>query len=301
MTDTSRATGTTGEQTIPQIPFGPHMISRLILGGNPINGGSHMSRFIDNQMRRYFTPERILGLLSDCEREGINLWQTCPTSQFPSNLDVYRRHREQGGQLHYMSIATGMPVPWGPQDPNMIARIADVGAIAIAHWGSFTDRAWRSGQMDQVHDFLGKVRDAGLMAGVSTHKPEVVDYVESKGWDVDFYMTCLYQCERTREEVESLLGHVPVPGTGREVYLEQDPPLMCKVIQQTSKTCLAFKILAAGRLCQRQETVERTFKETFSQIKARDAVIVGMYPEFEDQVRLNADYVRRFSGLGKDL
>ena len=47
-----------------------------------------------------------------------------------------------------------------------------------------------------------------------------------------------------------------MPGTGRDVYLEQDPPLMFKVIQQTSKTCLAFKILAAGRLCQRQETVE---------------------------------------------
>ena len=92
-----------------------------------------------------------------------------------------------------------------------------------------------------------------------------------------------------------------MPGTGRDVYLEQDPPLMFKVIQQTSKTCLAFKILAAGRLCQRQETVEGAFKETLSQIKARDAVIVGMYPEFEDQVRLNADYVRRFSGLSKDL
>ncbi len=76
---------------------------------------------------------------------------------------------------------------------------------------------------------------------------------------------------------------------------------MLKVIQQTSRTCLAFKILAAGRLCQRQETVERAFKETLSQIEARDAVIVGMYPEFEDQVRLNADYVRRFSGLSKDL
>jgi len=301
MSDVSPATGTTGEQPTPRIPFGPHTISRLILGGNPINGGSHMSRFIDNQMRRYFTPERILALLSDCEREGINLWQTCPTSQFPSNLDVYRRHRERGGQLHYMSIATEMPSRWGRQDPDIIARIAGVGAIAIAHWGSFTDRAWRNGQMDQVHDFLGKVRDAGLMAGVSTHKPEVVDYVESKGWDVDFYMTCLYQCERTREEVESLLGHVPVPGTGREVYLEQDPPLMFKVIKQTSKTCLAFKILAAGRLCQRQETVEGAFKETLSQIKARDAVIVGMYPEFEDQAQLNADYVRRFSGLSKDL
>jgi hypothetical protein len=74
---------------------------------------------------------------------------------------------------------------------------------------------------------------------------------------------------------------------------------MFKVVQQTSKTCLVFKILAAGRLCRNQEMVEQAFKHTFSQIKASDAVIVGMYPEYEDQVRLNAGYVRKYSELSK--
>ena len=141
------------------------------------------------------------------------------------------------------------------------------------------------------------VRDAGLLVGVSTHIPDVVDYVESKDWDVDFYMTCVYERHRTREELKALLGYVPVPV--REVYLEEDPPRMWKVMRQTTKPCLAFKILAAGRLCDRQETVERAFETTFRNIKASDAVIVGMYPEYEDQVRLNADYVRKFSRLSR--
>jgi hypothetical protein len=29
-------------------------------------------------------------------------------------------------------------------------------------------------------------------------------------------------------------------------------------------------------------------------MKPNDAVIVGMYPEYEDQVAINAEYVRRF-------
>ena len=282
---------------MPQVPLGPHTISRLICGGNPTNGGSHMSPFIDREMYQFFTPERILGLLNDCEREGINVWQTCPTQRFPNNLEIYRRHREVGGKLHYISIATHMRNRGQPGESDSIDQIAAAGATGIAHWGSFTDRAWRSGDIDQVEDYLKKVRDAGLLAGLSTHKPEVIDYAESKGWDLDFYMTCAYQPERTVEEVEGLLGHVPAPGNGREVYLVDDPPRMYKMVQQTSRTCLVFKILAAGRRCRNQEMVEEAFKDTFSQIKAKDAVIVGMYPKFEDQARLNAEYVKKFSEL----
>ena len=58
------------EQPLPLVPFGPYRISRLILGDNPIHGGSHLSRFVNAQMRRYFTPEHILELLAACEREG---------------------------------------------------------------------------------------------------------------------------------------------------------------------------------------------------------------------------------------
>jgi len=283
---------------MPQIPFGPYQIPRLILGGNPMSGGSHMSPLTNQAMRRYFTPERSLELMSRCEKEGINLWQTCPSARFPNTLDLYRRHRQQGGKLYYISIATEMLKGTGsPGDLEAIEVIKGAGAIAIAHWGSFTDQAWRAGKMEVVHDFLRKVRDAGVMVGLSTHLPEVVDYSESKGWDVDFYMTCAYQPERTREEILALLGHVPAPGNGREVYLEDDPPRMFKKVQQTSKTCLVFKILAAGRRCNGQEDVEKAFQESFSQIKKRDAVIVGMYPEYEDQVKLNADYVRRYSNL----
>ncbi|MHC4593301.1 MAG: hypothetical protein ACYS8L_11515, partial [Planctomycetota bacterium] len=157
-------------------------------------------------------------------------------------------------------------------------------------------------KIDSIRDFLQKVRDAGLMVGVSTHMPEVVECIESKGWDTDFYMTCLYSMHRSREELEALLGgHLPVRVGGNEVFLEEDPVRMCRVMRQTPKPCLAFKILAAGHLTSRQETVEKAFRDTFAQIKPTDAVIVGMYPEFEDEVALNAGYTRRFSELsGKE-
>jgi hypothetical protein len=272
---------------MPQIAFGEHSVSRLILGANPINGGSHLSRFVNRQMRRYFTPQRVQELLRHCEDLGINTWQSGP-----GNLDAYKAHRERGGQMHYVALAHQ-----DPDDPDVLERLASAGTIGIAHHGEVTDRLWKSGEIERLREYCKGIRDTGAMVGISTHVPAVVDHVVSSGWDVDFFMCCVYERHRTREELGALLGDVPVPP--REVYLEGDPPRMFEVMRQTDKPCLAFKILAAGRLCDRQEWVEQAFESTFRQIKPNDAVIVGMYPEYEDQAAINAEYVRRFGGLSQ--
>jgi hypothetical protein len=53
---------------------------------------------------------------------------------------------------------------------------------------------------------------------------------------------------------------------------------------------LAFKILAAGRHCATQEDVRKAYRYAFGHIKAKDAVVVGMYPRDEDQVTLNVGH-----------
>ncbi len=271
--------------SMPQIEFGPYRLSRLIAGANPINGGSHLSRFVNQQMRRYFTPERIQAFLKECESVGINAWQSGLI-----NLEAYKTFRARGGRMHFISLDHD-----DPAHPDTLAQLVAGGAIGIAHHGEVTDRLFKGGQIEAVHEYCRKVRDAGVLVGISTHMPAVVDYVVSHDWDVDFFMCCVYERHRTREELKALLGDVPIPI--REVYLESDPPRMFAAMRQTDKPCLAFKILAAGRLCDRQEWVEQAFQDTFRQIKPNDAVVVGMYTEYEDQVALNAEYVRRFSHL----
>ena len=182
------------EAGLPQIQLGPHRISRLICGANPFNARSHLSVFVNYEMKSYYT--------------------------------------------------------------------------------------------------LKRVHDAGMLAGVGTHIAEVVDVVESKGWEVDYYMTCVYERHRSAEQLRKLLGHVPIP-VG-EVYLTEDPPRMFKSIQQTKRPCLAFKILAAGRLSERKAWVEQAFRDTFAGIKLSDAVIVGIYDRYSDQAAEDAALVRRY-------
>ncbi len=273
------------ENTVPQIAFGPHAVSRLILGANPINGGSHLSRFVNRQMKHYFTADRIQSLLRQCTRAGINTWQSGP-----GNLDAYRTFRERGGEMHYIALASDQ---W--DGPDVLETLTAAGAIGIAHHGELTDILWRAGEIAKVRDYCQRIRDTGAQVGISTHIPDVIDHVVTEDWDVDFFMCCVYERHRTREELQALLGHVPLPL--KEVYLESDPPRMYKAMRGTDKPCLAFKILAAGRLCDDPALVEAAFEQAFRGMKPNDAVIVGMYPEYEDQVSLNLDYVRRFSRL----
>ncbi len=263
---------TPAAQTMPLVPFGPAQVSRLILGANPINGGSHLSGFVNRQMKRYFTEEHVVALLRRCRELGVNAWQSGEL-----NLATWQRFCKTDGPLHFLALAAEKP-----DDPDQVQRLARAGILGIAHHGEVTDNLFRAGRLDEAREFCKRLRDAGVQVGVSTHMPAVVEAVEEQDWDIDFYMACAYERHRTREALLELLGHVPLPI--REVYLESDPPRMYEAIRQTSKTCLVFKILAAGRLCDRPETVEAAFRSTFEGIKPQDAAVVGIYPEYTDQV-----------------
>lgn len=263
---------------MPCVPFGRYSISRLVCGGNPFNGGSHLSNFVGREMKAYYTPEQILKTLRRCEKVGINFWQSSGR-----NLELYERLVAEGSRMHYLSLA---------KDTEEIAPLVKAGCVGIVHHGEVTDQLFKAGQFDKVHDLLKRIRDAGVMVGVSTHMPAVVEAVEAKGWDVDFYMTCVYERHRSAEELKKLLGYVPLPV--REVYLEEDPPRMYAAIRQTRRPCLAFKILAAGRLCESKATVEKAFRQAFEGIKPTDAVIVGLYDRYTDQSAEDAEFTRRF-------
>ena len=262
---------------MPQISLGKYSISRLIVGCHNIDGGSHTSPFMDKEMHDYYTPERAVKTLRRCEEVGINTWQGHERGTL---LGIYNRFRKSGGKMYLLGLTHG------EEDVSQFAKID--GLIALGHHGEVTDALFKQGKLDVIKDRLKRIRDTGLLVGVSTHMPDVVDAIESKGWDLDYYQTCVYERHRSEADLQKLLGHVPLP-VG-EVFLKSDPPRMFKAIRQTKRPCLAFKILAAGR----RTDVEQAFRETFAGIKPIDAVIVGIYDRYSDQAGQNAALVRRF-------
>ena len=102
-------------------------------------------------------------------------------------------------------------------------------------------------------------------------------------------MTCFYYVNRPAREMEEQLGKVPVG----EPFFRSDPDDMTAVVRQVSQPCLGFKILAAGRVCWNKQSIENAHKYAFENIKPTDAVIVGMFPRYSDQVAENAGYARK--------
>ena len=150
------------------------------------------------------------------------------------------------------------------------------------------DRLHRAGRIDFLKDFLKRIRDTGVQVGLSAHNPALVELSEEEGWDVDYYMCCLYYLTRPREEYARILGEAPVS----EIYLPSDRRRMLDVVRATKKTCLVYKIFAAGRLNLSEGGIRRSIEEVLKGIKPGDGMIVGMFQEFGDQVGMNARIVR---------
>jgi hypothetical protein len=288
--------GREGQPLLPTVPFGPHRVTRLITGSNPIFGYSHFNRILDQLMIEYYTDERVASFLIECEQAGINTYQSNYRERAQRQ---YKRMREAGCRVNWICLGDYLAADNNARTPTEITAamarcvsvISPAKPIAIAHHGSRTDALQREGKLDLVKTLLDKAHDAGFMAGISTHIPDVVEIAEEKGWPTDFYMTCFYRMSRQAGDYQAEIGVLPAG----ETYLESDPPRMCKVICQTRKPCLAFKILAAGRKCDSPEQVRRAFEFAFKNIKPTDAVIVGMFPRFSDQLSENVRIVRELA------
>ncbi len=265
--------------------LGKHRISRLVVGSNPISGYSYMGPIMDRQMREYFTDERIVEFLSNCQREGINTHQfSRPERMGP----IIRTLRQQGSKMEFICLHAG-----GQGKMPVDDVVKETQPIAIVHHGGVTDRLFREGKSEQVRDFVKRVKDAGVLAGVSAHNPDCIKRVADEGWGVDLFMACFYYLTRTPEELEKM-PPVVTPQIGYS-FFASDPLTMTEVVRQVDQPCLGFKILAAGRMCGKAYKVEAAFKFAFEHLKPTDGVIVGMYPRFDDQIGQNAGYTRKFA------
>ncbi len=266
--------------SLPKVRFGKYDISRLIIGSNQFYGYSHFNHILDQVMVEWNTPERVCETLLQCQQNGINAYQYSHRDRSLADLELFH---SKGGKMHLIAV----DIEKHPVEET----VRRSGVTALYHHGELTDDLFREGKMDQVLEYTKKLRQGGVLVGVGTHMPEVVEYIEDKGWDVDFYMLCAYNRRRTPEEIRKLLGVLPVPAW--ELYLETDPARAYKVARQTQKTCFLFKILAAGRVTHTPAAVDAAFQEAFDSIKEKDCVVVGMYPRYKDEIKENCDRVRR--------
>jgi hypothetical protein len=280
--------------TLPTVALGSHRVTRLVVGSNPIYGYSHFNRQYDMHMREWFTDERIVKLLLDCEKAGINTWQAS------FNYDMKRQFpkiRGAGCKIQFICLAASWhydeKMGRTPEDilegTIKCAQAAmEFKPIGIAFHGGATDILYRAGKIDMLKTYIDKVHDMGTAAGISTHNPKILETLHEKGFANDFYMAGLHYLTRHPEEWMKEIGTLPLD----EGWIAADPPRMVAAVRKVDKPTLVYKVLGAGRKCGSEEQKHKAIEWAYKNIKPIDATIIGLYPRYSDQVTETTKMVR---------
>jgi hypothetical protein len=262
---------------IPKMKFGSVEISRLVLGVNPLYGFAHYNNNFGSAMREWYTQDRVCEALHRASSFGINAFNYVNVKRAAED---WARFQDEGGKMHLIIQVSG--------GDDAAALVRDFKPLALQRRGEEIDVAYRNGTMASEREWCKRARDLGVLVGVGTHKPEVIELVEEQGWDIDFYSGCVYNRTRTEEEWKHVLNGelLEMP---HDIYLQSDPPRMYKVMRQTRKTCFAFKILAAGRIA--DNGIAKAFHTAYSSIKPNDGVYVGVFPRDKDEIKEDAEIV----------
>ncbi len=269
---------------LPKVKFGKYDVTRLMIGGNPLSGVSHQTRELDEEMVSFYTAQHIKEAWDEAQRCGINGFCMRTDKHI---LRVVREYADEGKADNMVWFAQTAPELANFEGNVRTAlRVPGIRPSGIYHHGGELDKMWEDGRKDELRDRLKLIRDLGVLVGVASHQPEIIAGIEDEGWDVDFYMACFYNLTGRGKE-----GLTIVDGSEGEKFDPEDPPLMCRVIRQVSKPCIAYKILGAGRLSRTRDDLVGAFRFAFDNINDTDTVLVGVFQKYSNQIRENLDIV----------
>ena len=254
--------------TLRTVDFCGLQVTRLILGANPFGGFSHQSEARNQEMVAFHTPERIIETWQRAEAAGINTMITNNTS--PNVMEALDEYLSGDGPLQWIaqvnsSSTTAMP--------EAVDRVVDIGCKALYFHGAKIDRLYAEKDEDTLRAWFDHARSHDIPVGVAAHAPEAHLWVAGLGV-ADFHAVPFFNCGSLHD------------GRGLKFKL-RDMPAATECIRAIEAPCIAYKIMAAGRIDPRM-----AFEYAFEHIKPHDVVNVGMHRgDRDDMVEENTAMV----------
>lgn len=246
-------------------------ISRMIAGSNWFRGYSHYSAAKDKWIRQYMNLDRIVEVLNVFARNGINAYLASPDQ---ASREALRRVKEETGvTMHLIATPSGESI-----DDLMpgIEQSAEQGAaicLPHQHWtdGNLVANEQRIIGIEQA---TRRIRELGMIPGLSTHRPETVVVCDKASYDIATYI-----------QIYNPIGFLCQVETD---WIE-------RVINNTPKPIIVIKPLAAGRVLP-----PTGLSFVYHSIKPTDTVCIGTLSTFEaeDDIRIARDILQ--SGAIRD-
>jgi len=243
--------------SVGKIKIGEVSISRMIIGGNPFSGYSHQTEEKDDEMKHFYTAERIKEALRKAEKAGINTHIGRADNHI---VRVLMEYWDEGGQIQW--IAQTCP---GVGSMELgIRNAVRGGAKGCFLHGGMMDKLLGSGELDEVPAAINKIKDAGLIAGIAGHDPKVHEWAQAN-LDVDFHMCSYYNSAHRDEQGRMASGMA-------EWFHDEDRRIMVDLIQRLSRPVIHYKVMAAGR-----NDPGEALRFVAEYLRPQDAVCVGVY------------------------
>jgi hypothetical protein len=240
-------------------------ISRLICGGNLMGGYAHSRDliYVSDLISRYHTPEKMMDTWAICEERGVN---TMIVYQGDAQcVDAFRRYRARGGTIQYIAQVDPDPKDLG----GSVAKAVDAGAVGAFLVGNTGDRWSKAGAVGRVAEFVGRIREAGLIAGVAGHELRTPRMCEDGKVGPDFYVKTLhdqsYWSRQRPDQDQDVIENYAIDN-----YWCRDPEQVASYMAGVRTPWIAYKVLAAGAI-----PPEHGFRYAFE--RGADFALVGMF------------------------
>jgi len=213
---------------LPAGKIGKVKISRLICGGNLINGYAHSRDliYVSSLLKHYFTDEKIIETYQLSEENGINTCIANVRGGQGDNLTentvriLNKYWKERGGQIQWIAQTN----PRVNDLTSSIKEAGDNGAVGAFIQGGVGDSFVKNGRIDLLGKAIEFIKQNGLIAGVGGHDVEVPIRCEKEGIEPDFYFKTLNAVN----------------------YNSATPQRTIEFMEKVKKPWIAYKVLGAG-------------------------------------------------------
>jgi hypothetical protein len=198
------AQGGTG---LPMAKIGNVEMSRLIAGGNQINGYAYGRNllFVPGLMKHYLTDAKILEIFETAEKNGVNtiiMNNSVRDAELRGIKLLNQYWKERGGKIQWLAQCNPKP-----EDLTTNLKFAiDQGATGIFVQGGLADKWIKEGKVDLIAKVVDFVKLNGLIAGTGGHMIEVPMTCEKEKVPVDFYFKTLnnadFHCDEPQKVIE---------------------------------------------------------------------------------------------------
>jgi len=240
---------------VPAAKIGDVGFSRLILGGNLMNGFAHARDliYVSKLIRAYHYQDKIFETFRLAEGCGINTVLTNPILA-PMIMEYWERGL---GKIKFVAQCKGK------SEKDLLDSVRysiDNGACAAYVQGAAADSYVRDGKFDTIAKALEMMRASGLPAGIGGHYIRTIMLSVDQGLEPDFWVKTLHHHSYWSADVDDQHDNIWC----------EDPHETIAFMKELPQPWIAFKVLAAGAINPRSG-----FKYAFR--NGADFICVGMY------------------------